>query len=205
MHSFLTLLSQTKKVLRTPVLAVSLFYLSIYIPLLLLLFFSPWYSFSCNFHERCERFGCERTEQGIVELTRFFRHQGDLTASFWSAKEKTHMDEVRGISDKAFALALFMACALALSFKPGLASRPAVVNGFVILAFLAVIPVFSPFWMKFHMMFFDNQTWFMTRKDFSWYLLNRVFFAHTIAVIIGCAVCVNFLVWLGFRKRKEKN
>jgi hypothetical protein len=145
--------------------------------------------------------GYERVDSGIKEFSRFLRHQGELTSIFWTGKEKAHLLEVRDIADNMFILSLFAFLGLLLSFHVGRISYFALVNAIIILSLLAVLPVFGVFWRQvFHPIFFQNQLWMNTQFDFSYYIMPRLFFKNTTALLIIASSGINFLIWLCLRR-----
>ncbi|HLP45003.1 MAG TPA: hypothetical protein VK469_03615, partial [Candidatus Kapabacteria bacterium] len=76
----------------------SLLYLTLYIPFAFMVYFSPWYRLNCRIHPISQRIPTEKASVYINELTGFFLHRNQLETT-WSAKEKFHLSEVRGIFD----------------------------------------------------------------------------------------------------------
>jgi len=193
------------KIVRHSILFLSLFYVTLYLPFSLILYLPGWYKISCNWHSRCEKMGYERIDTGIKELSRFFRHQGELTSIFWTGKEKAHLLEVRHMADKMFFFSIFALCGLIFCFHARLVSDFALVNMIIILSLLTILPVFGVFWRDvFHPILFKNQLWLNTRFDFSFYIMPRVFFKITTALLIVICSGINFLIWYGLRKRLLK-
>lgn len=187
--------SRVKGVLLFP----TLFYLSIYVPLVFIVYLPYWYKLNCNWHTRCDTIGYERAERGIDDLTSFFLHKGELV-SFWTKKERLHLAEVRDIFDKMFIIGLIAVVGLVLTFDRRLVSRFAIVNAVIIFSLLAVLPFFTTFWRDvFHPLLFDNDLWMNNRFDLSYYIMPRQFFKYTTVLLVASSVILNLAVWLVFR------
>ncbi len=185
-------------------LFISLLYLTFYIPMTFTFYLPQWMELNCGFHNKCERIGAEKAKAGIHELAAFFRHQGKLN-SFNTIKEKTHLQEVRGIVDKLFFLALLSIVILIFTYDRRLVSRYALVNAIVIIALLAlIIPFFGTFWRDvFHPLLFDNDLWMNNKYDLSYYIMPRVFFKYTVALLVVVCFLINISIWLGLRSKSE--
>lgn len=184
-------------------LFVSLLYLTFYIPMSLTFYLPQWMELNCNFHNRCEMVGSERAVAGINELSTYFRHQGELD-SFSTVKEKMHLQEVRGIFDRMFFVALIAFVILIFTYNRKLVSRYALINAIVVIAFSIVIPFFGTFWRDiFHPLLFDNNLWMNNRYDLSYYIMPRVFFKYTVVLLIVTCFLINIALWIGLRSKTE--
>ena len=185
-------------------LFISLLYLTFYIPMTFTFYLPQWMELNCSLHNKCERVGDEKAKAGIHELAAFFRHQGELD-SFNTIKEKTHLKEVRGIFDSMFVLALLGLVILISAYNRRLVRRYALINAIVIVAFLAlIIPFFGTFWRDvFHPLLFDNDLWMNNRYDLSYYIMPRVFFKYTVALLVVVCFVLNLSIWLGLRSKSE--
>lgn len=193
------LLDRTKSTL----LFVSLLYLTFYIPMTLTFYLPNWMELNCEWHGRCEVIGAERAERGINELASYFRHQGELD-SFLTEKEKLHLEEVRGIFDKMFFLALLSIIIIAFTYNRKKVSRFAFINSVIIICLLVVLPFFGTFWRDiFHPLLFDNNLWQNNKYDLSFYIMPRVFFKYTVALLIALCFTINILLWYFLRKKKS--
>ncbi len=176
-----------------------LLYLSIYLPLAAMIYLPTWYQVNCQWHPRCEMIGMPTAQQGIAELTRYFRHQGELLTR-WTAKERSHLAEVRQIYDGMFVIAWLAVIGLVWRLRPANGRSAALVNLGLLAAMLAVLPVFKPFWQDFlHPLLFDNLDWKNNRDDLSYYIMPRRFFLHSTAALIGAAALLNVLTWQACR------
>lgn len=181
-------------------LFISLFYLTFYLPMAATFYLPYWMELNCNFHDRCEAVGQEQASRGIGELSAFFRHQSGLD-SFYTEKEKLHLEEVRGIFDNLFIAAVASLILLLLTFERKRASRFALVNSLLILSLLLVLPFFGTFWRDiFHPLLFDNNLWMNNRYDLSFYIMPRVFFKYTVGLLSLACFLINISIWLGLRK-----
>ena len=179
------------------VLFVTLFYLTVYLPLTFVLYFPSWYRLNCRWNPLCDRIGYERAFAGFNELNAFFRHQGELALPYWTDKEKHHLAEVRDMTDRLFLAGLISLLGLALTFDRRRTTRFALVNAAIIISLLAVLPVFAPFWRHvFHPLLFDNRLWLNTVYDFSYYLMPRQFFKYSTALLITMSCLMNLMIWL---------
>lgn len=183
------------------ILFVSLFYLSFYIPLTLIVYMPYWYKLNCNFYTRCEEIGYERSYRGIDELTSFFLHRGELT-SFLTKKEKLHLTEVRGTFDEMIYIGIIAIILLIITFERRWISRFAIINTLIILSLLVVLPFFKTFWTEvFHPILFDNDLWKNNRFDLSFYIMPRKFFMYTMVLLIVTCSLLNLVTWYVFKKR----
>jgi len=188
--------------LRRFVLGASLFYLTVWVPLAFVVYVPAWYHASCHWNPRCEVLGERRVVRAVEELTRFFRHQDELGTG-WSAKERLHLAEVRGIYDTLAFGAVLALIGLIAGFERRAAARAALINVAVVAAVLGVLPVFRPFWMDvFHPLLFDNELWRTNRFDITWYITPVVYFRWTVALLVAATATLNLLVWLGLRRRR---
>lgn len=180
-----------------------LLYLTIYIPLVLIVYPPYWYELNCNWNERCDTIGYERAVQGIEDLTSFFLHRGELV-SFWTNKEKLHLAEVRDIFDNMFIIAVICVICLALTFDRARVSRFAILNSLIIVALLIVLPFFTTFWRDiFHPLLFSNKLWINNKFDLSFYIMPRQFFKYTTALLISSSVILNLAIWSLSRGTKK--
>jgi uncharacterized membrane protein len=186
-------------------LFVSLFYLTFYIPMALTFYAPQWMKLNCEWHERCEVIGYDNAYKGIEELASFFRHQGGLDR-FRTAKEKTHLKEVRGIFDRMLIAGSAALVLLVLTYDRRRVQRYALINAAIILSLLLVLPFFTTFWRDvFHPMLFRNNLWINNRYDLSFYIMPRQFFKYTVALIVLLSVAVNVILWLALRRSAKKS
>jgi hypothetical protein len=187
-------------VLRQALAAVSLLLLTIYPYLALQVYTPAWYSLGCQYHLGCAVLGEARTAQGITEITRFWRHQGEL-GTLWSSKEKQHLREVRRIYDTLLVVCLLALAVLALTYERRSLPRLALINALVLLPSIAIFPFFKTFWVEvFHPLLFDNDLWDNTPADLSYFLMPRRFFLVSAATLVACVLLTNLVVWLGLRR-----
>lgn len=190
--------------LKGTALFVSLFYLTFYIPMSLTFYSPEWMKLNCEWHERCAAIGYDNAYRGIEELASYFRHQGELE-SFRTAKEKTHLKEVRGIFDRMLIGGVISLILLILTYDRKKVSRYALINAAIILSLLLVLPFFATFWRDiFHPLLFRNNLWINNRLDLSFYIMPRQFFKFTIALLVLLSVAVNLILWLVLRGSTKK-
>ncbi|MEM7008722.1 MAG: DUF1461 domain-containing protein [Thermodesulfobacteriota bacterium] len=195
------ILNRTKSIF----LFLSLLYITFYIPMTLTFYLPNWMELNCDWHNRCRIVGEDRAEKGIQELAAFFRHQGGLE-SFFTDKEKTHLKEVRGMFDKMFFLGLIGLAIVAILYDRKKVRRFALINAVIILSLLIVLPFFGTFWRDvFHPLLFDNDLWQNNKYDLSYYIMPRVFFKYTVALLIAICFIINLAIWLGLRKRRDNS
>lgn len=186
------------------ILFTSLLYLTFYIPMTITFYLPQWMTLNCEWHDRCDVIGIESAIDGIDELASFFRHQGELD-TFLTQKEKLHLKEVRGIFDKMFFLGLISLVLLALTYDRKRVSRYALINSVIIIALLIVLPFFGTFWKDiFHPLLFDNNLWQNNKYDLSFYIMPRVFFKYTVALLIILCFSINITIWLALRRKKTQ-
>jgi len=186
------------------ILFLSLLYLTFYIPMTLSFYTPQWMTLNCGWHVRCDTVGRENAEKGIKELSAYFRHQGELD-SFWTRKEKLHLEEVRGIFDKMIIVGIATLILLIITYNRKQLSRFALINSIIILSLLIILPFFGTFWRDvFHPLLFDNELWQNDKFDLSYYIMPRVFFKYTVALLIISCFLINFALWIGLRGNRNK-
>jgi len=185
-------------------LFISLFYLTVYLPFTFTVYVPLWYQLNCRWHSRCEEIGHERAQTGIHELTSFLRHQGELVSISWTRKEKFHLAQARDIIDRLFLVALSATVMLLLTFDRGFVPRKALVNAAVIICFLAILPIFEPFWKQFfHPLLFNNELWKNTPFDLSYYIMPDQFFKVSMTFVIAMSCLINLTIWFALRNRNN--
>jgi hypothetical protein len=163
-----------------------------------------WFRLNCGWHVRCEIIGYEKAFTGIDELTKYFRHQGELV-TLWTEKEKLHLKEVRSILDKMIVGAVIAFIPLTFTFDKKRVSRYALINAAVIFSFLSVIPFFQTFWRDiFHALLFDNELWKNNRFDLSYYIMPRQFFKYTVALLTILTCILNLATWFVLSRSRSK-
>ena len=164
-----------------------------------MIYLPGWYKLNCHWHDRCERFSVERSHQAIHQLTRFFRHQGELTGR-WTRKETLHLTEVRGFYDLLMPGSFIAAMILVLVYEKRSLMRYAFINAGVIAAMALILPFFASFWHDvFHPLLFSDELWRNTPRDVSYYIMPGVFFLHSTVLLIIVACLVNLSLGLGLR------
>ena len=190
--------------LKHTLLLLSLLYLTIYIPMAAVIYTPLWYKANCSWHPRCESFGETRAVRHIHELTGYLRHTGKLESTAWTNKERWHLAEVRQIFDRLILTALAAAGLLIAFFDRGALKYAALANIGLMLVLCAALPFFTVFWRDiFHGWLFDNTYWKNNPADVSYYIMPRVFFRHTLMLLIAAAALFNagtFAAAAGFKR-----
>lgn len=195
------LLSHGINRIKASLLLMSLFYLTVYLPFAVALYFPHWHRLNCRWNDVCYCIGEHVSSIGISELNAFFWHRGEFTSDWWTEKEKRHLTDVRQMADRLFGAALVAAAAMILLFEPRRVKNGALINIAIILSCLAILPFFGYFWRHiFHPLLFENRLWLNTRHDFSFYLMPRTYFKSTTAFLIVTSCIINLGIWLGLRK-----
>ncbi|MBU1172807.1 MAG: DUF1461 domain-containing protein [Proteobacteria bacterium] len=190
-----------KQVAKKTALFLSFFYLTLYIPVSFVIYTPYWYTLNCQFHGRCQMVGETRSTQGIRELVSFYRHGApELESEFWTSKEKNHLSEVRHMTDTLFFMGLVALVLFFLCFEKMRLGRFAGINMAVVCLLVFILPFFPYFWRHiFHPLLFNNRNWLNTPKDFSFYILPRVFFKNTLIYLIIASCTINLLVFAFIR------
>ena len=190
--------------IKSKIPGISLFYLSLYIPIALMAYFPQWYIFNCKFHHRFNLIGYSNSLKSIDELTVFFLHK-NLLSGEWSGKEKVHLGEVRDIFDILAIIAFLCIVLLIVSFDRSKISTCASVNLVIILSLLVLLPFFKTFWANiFHPLVFDNDLWKNNYLDRSYYIMPGIFFKHSLIFLIALSSLLNGILWLSFKGFKQK-
>jgi hypothetical protein len=186
--------------LKNAFLGISLFYLSLYIPVALMAYCPQWYIFNCKLHPRCDYIGYPTALKHIHELTDFFLHKNILPGD-WTVKEKLHLAEVRGILDSTALIAFMGIILFIFSFNRFRIATFALINLLIILSMLLIVPFFNMFWVKiFHPLLFDNKLWLNNYLDRSFYIMPECFFKYSIIFMIAFSFALNVLIWLYFKR-----
>ncbi|MBS3758662.1 MAG: DUF1461 domain-containing protein [Desulfobacterales bacterium] len=186
-------------------LGLCLLYLSVYIPIFGVLYFPFWYEINCHWHDRCERFGDEKAVERIHELVAYMRHAGELSGSDWTLKERRHLEEVRRIFDHLFFAVIVAGGLLILLFRAKTVRRAGIGNIILLLCLCGILPFFGYFWRDiFHELLFGNALWKNSPHDVSYYIMPRVFFKHTMMLVIGMAIFINGSLFLGAGRLAKK-
>jgi len=197
-------LSKPQQWLKYLLLLLCLLYLSIYIPMAGVIYTPFWYKANCNWHPRCAHFGESRAAGHIDELAGYMRHTKELASPAWTKKERWHLAEVRQIFDRLFLAAIAAAGLLTALFNKDAIKYAALSNIALMLLLCGVLPFFTVFWRDiFHGWLFDNAYWRNNPGDVSFYIMPRVFFKHTMMLLMAAAGLVNagsFLAAAGFKR-----
>lgn len=173
---------------------LSLFYITFYIPFMLVSYNSSWYKLNCSFHDRCEIVGVTKAYKSMDQLTGFLLHNNDLTGR-WTEKEKLHLNEVRDILDIMFIIAFVSVLLLCLFSNRKMIGHFSLINVVIIVIFFLILPFFAQFWRDvFHNLLFDNTYWLNTRSDLSYYITPRKFFKITVATVLSAWIVLNVLI-----------
>ncbi len=185
-------------------LGISLLYLTLYLPVILMTYFPQWYIFNCKFHQRCNFIGYSNALKYIDELTDFFLHKNSLQRG-WTEKEKSHLEEVRAILDVLAIVAGLCTALFIFTFNRSKMAILAIINLLIILCLLLLIPFFKTFWINvFHPLLFYFFLWRNNYLDRSFYIMPRIFFKHSIIFLIFVSSLLNGVVWFAFRKERKK-
>ncbi len=125
-------------------------------------------------------------ESAADNLVSFLLHREQLSDQ-WRENEKIHLKEVRPMLDITFIAALLALMAL-IMFRGRISGfyKFAAVNLLVVLCLFIVLPNFKTFWRDiFHPLLFDNDLWKLTNRDTLYYIMPRVYFKITTAVILA--------------------
>lgn len=193
--------------------ASALFYIALYLPLTITVYSTPWYSWNTNESTRVY-LGTQTIKTAHKNLTRYFLHQEQLHADFWSKKEILHMKDVRKIYDTLFLIAIICIMYLTICTNPFQKTDKKWVqtlqrihkkNIYIPLIFLLVIPFFANFWSNvFHAVLFSNDLWVMTPKDLSYHLFPLDFFIKSLLGIVVLAMTLHYIMYY-YTKKTLKN
>lgn len=172
---------------------IGLLAFAVWLPVAAITYLPGWHAASCQWHERCGKYDEGRAagdgaQQRIRELRHFMQHHRELEPLQWTDKERAHLAEVRAMLDKLLVIALLGA----LVFMHAGARDRARVARWAMLgaaACVVVLPFFGTFWKDvFHPLLFSNRLWLNKPADTSWWIMPRIYFNYTTAMVIGVAV-----------------
>lgn len=175
---------------RATLTLLGLLCLALWLPIATITYTPGWHQASCDWHNRCNNYGAERAAQRIDELRAFMQHRNALPELYWSAKEIAHLTEVRTLLDRSALLALLGALIFFHAGAPqrAQAARIAMLS---VAACIIVLPFFGTFWREiFHPLLFDNRLWQNKPADTSYWVMPRVYFQYTTALVIGVATLI---------------
>ncbi len=192
--------------MKSAILTLPVLLTCVALPLIFSIFAPQWYTYNCQYHQRCERFGLDGVTDKVTEMGDFFL-TGNPLSKQWSKKERQHLSEVRDMY-KILTLMTLVSIALVIAayfLSPSALSNAALINVFIVIACLGVLPFFASFWRDvFHPLLFDNDLWKNNSSDISWYLMPRIFFRNTVILIISVSIASLLSLWFLSRKRHHK-
>ena len=181
-------------------LFLALLYLTLYIPLSITIYFTPWYMLNYNNQGTYEMISEDFSLNATTNLINFFEHRESLNTQ-WNTKEVSHMTDVRKIYDIILLLFLSSLITLGLLYKKEKILTYSKINILIFLSLLIIIPFFSLFWDNvFHPLLFSNTKWITTPNDISYYLFPYQFFINSTLFIIIIGTIENIGIWLWLRK-----
>ncbi len=174
---------------------VGLLAFSLWLPIALITYAPGWHAESCQWHPRCAQYDEGRAagndaQQRISELRYFMLHRSELSALHWTDKERTHLREVRTLLDHALVIAFLGAL---IFMHASARDRARVARWAMLMAATCVIvlPFFDTFWKDMlHPLLFSNKLWLNKPADTSWWIMPRIYFNYTTALVIGSAVLI---------------
>lgn len=175
---------------------------ALWAPVAVVAYVPGWHEASCDWHDHCDRFGRAQSLTCIGELRAFLQHRGELANAGWSAKEKAHLAEVRGMLDRwAILAALSLLVWAHADARERLRAARWTLLG--IASCVIVLPFFGTFWREvFHPLLFDNRNWLNNPSDVSWWIMPRLYFQYTTGLVIGVAVMIAALARLAADPRR---
>lgn len=182
------------RLLHTVVLCFGLILFSLWVPIAAATWLPGWHEASCDWHPRCDHYGRESANARITELRAFQQGRATLDPERWTEKERTHLAEVRRI---LVAFTVFALAGGALLLRADAARRAQAARWAMLFAAACVIilPFFAGFWRDvFHPLLFSNQLWLNEPADTSWWIMPRIYFQYTTALVIGVATLLCALV-----------
>ena len=161
----------------------------LWLPVAAVSYLPGWHEASCDWHDRCDRYGRAAALQRIGELRAFQQHRTDaLPMGLWTEKERSHLAEVRSLLDRCALLAMLGALVF-FHAEPASRARAARTVMLAAAAGVIVLPFFGTFWREFfHPLLFDNVNWKNYPQDTSWWIMPRLYFQYTTGLVIGVAV-----------------
>ncbi|MCX6584930.1 MAG: DUF1461 domain-containing protein [Candidatus Aminicenantes bacterium] len=120
----------------------------------------------------------------------------------WSAKEKFHLNEVRGIFDVLAGTAILSLALFGFTFNKKHTRKLAGINTLIIISLLLIIPFFRYFWVSIlHPLLFNNLAWKTNPMDVSFFLLPPAFFMYSTIFLIAVSFIINLSLWLSLRDK----
>lgn len=167
---------------------------ALWLPVAVVAWLPGWHESSCDWHDRCARYGLDNARERISELRSFLQGRNELDATRWTEKERTHLTEARRLLADFSVLALLGALIFAHA-DAALRARTARWAILFSAACVIVLPFFGSFWREvFHPLLFRNALWLNEPPDTSWWIMPRIYFHYTTALVIGVATLLCALV-----------
>ena len=136
------------KAMRGPLVVVSLFLLTLYLPFASTVYTPQWYTFHCSWDADCRFVEHFEPRVAAAELAAHFRHQGALGAA-WPAEERTALAEVRAALDGLFLVAILAFILLLALFSRERIATAARVNLVAVPVVVVVTGIsFDTFWVN---------------------------------------------------------
>lgn len=158
-----------------------------WLPIAAVTWLPGWHAASCDWHARCDEYGRPAAMTRIAELRAYMQHRGELPVIAWTAKERAHLAEVRDLLGRYTVLALLGALVFAHA-DAATRARAARWAMLVAAAGVIVLPFFGSFWRDvFHPLLFDNLLWKNNAADTSFWIMPRIYFHYTTALVVGVA------------------
>lgn len=161
-----------------------------WLPIAAITWVPGWHAASCDWHARCDDYGRSSALQHIDELRAFMQGRGDLSTGYWSEKEVLHLSEVRTMLVQ-FSVLAFLGALLYAHSEARVRARVARIAMLAVAACVIVLPFFGTFWRDiFHPLLFDNDLWRNNPGDTSWWIMPRIYFQYSTALVVGVATLV---------------
>lgn len=175
------------RIVRATLAFLGLLACTLWLPVAVAVYLPGWHAASCDWHNRCDKYGREGALARIDELRTYMQHRAELPVVAWTDKERAHLAEVRTLLDRAAFLALLGALVF---FHADARQRAAVARVAMLCAAacVVVLPFFGTFWREvFHPLLFSNLLWKNYPADTSWWVMPRLYFQYTTGMVIGVA------------------
>lgn len=185
-------------------LFVSLFYLTLFVPLMFVVFSSIFWDYNFENQGVYDVYNESFVEGVSSDLRSYFLFRNELGEE-WSSKEVTHFSDVRGIYVILFGISIFAIVFLVLFFDKGLMHDFAEVNVILSLFLGLILPFFNLFWDKvFHPLIFNNDNWILLPGEVSYYLFSYSFFVYSFVFILLSSIVINTVLYVVFRQQVFK-
>lgn len=186
---------QTKKI-KNILLFLSLLFLTLYIPLSIMIYSNSYYQTNYNNLNTYNYINESLAKNTTNNLINYFTYKEQLN-HLWALEEEIHMEDVRNIFSILFSLAILSSFLFSYNYNKEKLKQYSKINISIIISLILIFPFFNSFWDNiFHPILFNNSYWILTSNQISYYLFPYSFFQNSLIFLIVISLIENILIYL---------